>query len=92
MTSSASDNAKVSILVENLFRLLLREGVGYHTPSLDTAVEKGIIARQTKVKGDRRKKENGAKRKDEENDMVCLKASSQRLRSLLFLVEQQGNL
>lgn len=60
-----------------------------HTPTLDAAVEQGIIARETKSKGDKRKKDTVTKRKAEENDWAFLKASGQRLRSLLSWIEQQ---
>jgi hypothetical protein len=89
-TSSVEDNAKVSILVENLFRLFLKTCECYHTPSLDTAIEKGILARETKAKGDKRRKGNGAKSKREDSDLVWLKASGERLRSLLSLVERKS--
>lgn len=90
-TSSAADNAKVSILVENLLRLLFREGVVCHTPSLDAAIEEGILARESKSKGDKRKKDNGMKKKEEENDLEYLRSSSQRLKSLLAWIEKHDN-
>ncbi|KAE8453355.1 hypothetical protein EG329_010216 [Mollisiaceae sp. DMI_Dod_QoI] len=90
-TFSVSDNAKVSILVESLLRLLFRKNLVCHTPGLDAAVETGIAARRSKAKGDKRRRDNGSKSKDEENDMACLNASGQRLRSLLSWIEQQDN-
>jgi len=89
-TSSVEDNAKVSLLVESLFRLFLRSYPVYHTPSLEEAIEKGVQARENKIKNDKRKKENGLKRKEEENDRLWLRASGERLRSLLILVERKN--
>jgi hypothetical protein len=89
-TSSTEDNAKVSILVENILRLFIRTESCYHTPTLDAAVEKGILAREAKSKGDKRRRDKKALKKEEENDRVCLEASGKRLRSLLAWVEQKG--
>ncbi|KUJ23037.1 uncharacterized protein LY89DRAFT_754697 [Mollisia scopiformis] len=91
LTSYASDNAKVSILVENLMRLLFREGVLCHTPTLDAAVKAGIVARENKSKVDKRKKDNGVKGKEEQNDLLHLKASGQRLKSLLSWIEEHDS-
>lgn len=85
-TSSTSENAKVSILVENLFRLYIKSCGCYHRPSLDAAIETGILARENKIRGDKRRKENGTRHK-EESERVWLNASGERLRSLLSLVK-----
>lgn len=90
-TSSVSENAKVSILLESLLRLLVREGMMIQTPSLDTAIEVGIKARESKVKADKKKKKDNAPRRKDDKDMICLKGSARRLRSLLSWVEQQDN-
>jgi hypothetical protein len=87
-TSSISDNAKVSILVEIQLRQFLKSCRCYHTPGLDGAIEKGILARENKIKGDRRRKDSGVRTKDEENDQEWLTASGERLRTLLLWVEQ----
>jgi hypothetical protein len=87
-SSSTSDNAKVSILIENLFRLYIKSCGCYHRPSLDAAIEKGILARENKIRGEKRRKENGTKRKEEESERVWLNASGERLRSLLSLVKK----
>ncbi|TAQ85119.1 hypothetical protein B7494_g6544 [Chlorociboria aeruginascens] len=81
-TSSVEDNAKLSVLVEMIFRLLLQSCPLYHTPNLEEAVEKGIAAREFKVR----------KKRDEETeqDRAWLKGSSQRLRGLLACVEMQN--
>ncbi|KAE9380487.1 hypothetical protein N431DRAFT_477409 [Stipitochalara longipes BDJ] len=87
-TSSAADNAKVSILVEVQFRQFLKSCKCYHTASLDAAVKKGILARENKSKGDRRRKDSGMRARDEESDREWLRASGERLRGLLLWVEQ----
>lgn len=87
-TSSASDNAKVSILAESLLRLLVRERLVCHTTSLDAAVKEGILAREKKTKSDKRRKDR-SKRKEEDSDLDYLMASGQRLRSLVLWVKQQ---
>lgn len=88
-TSSVAENAKVSILAENLLRLLYREGLICHTPTLDAAVEQGIVAREEKAKGDKRKRDKGMNRLAEDNEMSCLKASGKRLRSILSWIEER---
>jgi hypothetical protein len=82
-TSSIADNAKVSILVENLFRVFLKSCQVYHTPNLDAAIERGILARENKTKSGKRRRENSTLKKEEESDRVWLEASGERLRSLL---------
>ena len=89
-TSSTEDNAKVSLLVESLFRLFLKSCRVYHTPSLDAAIETGILARETKSRGGKKRREAGARSNDEENSRMWLKASGERLRSLLSWVEERN--
>jgi hypothetical protein len=88
-TSSTSENAKVSILVENLFRLYIKSCGCYHRASLDAAIEKGILARENKIRGDKRRKEIGTRHIEEESERVWLNASGERLRSLLALVKEK---
>lgn len=94
-TVATDDNARVSVLAENAFRLLIKQTLVdfdrsvYHTPGLYDAVEKGIKAREAKCKGDpRRKKE--ATRHAELEDREWLTGSSSRLRSLVLWVERMG--
>jgi hypothetical protein len=90
-THSVSDNARVSILIENMFRYFLKHRPSYHTPSLDSALEKGIMARENKAKGDKKKKkDHGVKKKEDQEDWVWLKASGERLRTLHAWVEQNS--
>ncbi len=86
-TSSVSDNAKVSILVENLLRLFLRNCHYDRRQDLISAIENGILARENKIKGDKRRRDNGSRKKEGDSDKVWLTASAQRLRSLLALVD-----
>jgi hypothetical protein len=79
-TSSVEDNAKVSLLVETLFRLLATHGGIEYTPEIIAAIENGIKAREKKCTGTRKKK--SASTKDGE-DMIWLNASAERMRLLL---------
>jgi hypothetical protein len=90
ITSSVADNAKVSMLVEMQFRQFLKSCQCYHTPSLASAIKRGILARENKTIGDKRRKDCGMRTKDEENDREWLSASGERLRSLLLWAEQNG--
>jgi hypothetical protein len=73
-----------------VFRFFLKNCETYHTPSLDTAVEQGILARESKAKGDRKKKDYGVKRKEDEEAWVWLRASGERLRTLRGWVEDNS--
>ncbi|KAI9881584.1 MAG: hypothetical protein M1830_000148 [Pleopsidium flavum] len=80
-TSNMADNAKVSLLVETLLKLLDKH-IGLNpTTSLSHAVRAGITAREKKVNGDRKKK--GSTKKEEEADRVWLNGSANRMRALL---------
>jgi hypothetical protein len=89
-TCSVADNAKVSILVESQFRQFLKSCRCFHTRTLGAAIEKGILARESKSKGDKRRKDGGVRAKDEESDREWLRASGERLRNLLLWVEQNN--
>lgn len=79
----------MSILVENLFRLYIKSCGCYYSASLDAAIEKGILARENKIRGDKRRKEIGTRHIEEESERVWLSASGERLRSLLALVKEK---
>lgn len=79
-TSSVEDNAKVSVLIETLFRLLATHGGIEYTAELMAAVDKGIKAREKKCTGTRKKKSGSAK---DEEDMYWLNASAERMKLLL---------
>ncbi|RDL37236.1 Uncharacterized protein BP5553_04669 [Venustampulla echinocandica] len=89
-TSAVDDNAKVSILIESLFRIFLRSCPCYHTPDLEEAIEKGIAAREDKIRGDKRRKDTAERRKEEESDRMWLTQSGERLRCLSAWVEQKS--
>ncbi|KAI9780646.1 MAG: hypothetical protein M1839_006587 [Geoglossum umbratile] len=81
-THSIADNAKVSLLVESLIRLLgVHAGLVY-SEALETAVKTGIQARETKARANARKKRDLLIQEEEEN-WVYLRASSRRLRELV---------
>jgi hypothetical protein len=83
-TSSTEDNAKVSLLVETLFRLFVTSCGAENSPELAAAVESGIIAREKKC-NDRRKKAGWAKN---DANMIWLNASATRIRYLLQFVRK----
>jgi hypothetical protein len=89
-TSSTNDNARVSILAESMLRVYLRKSRIYHTPDLGTAIEKGILARENKCKNDKRRRDYGGRRKEEDSDRMWLAASARRLRSILTRVERHN--
>lgn len=60
------------------------------TPSLTTAIEKGIEARQARTIDKRRKKAVGAKAKDEAAQRFWLDSSAERLRNLLHFIKIKG--
>ena len=84
-TSSVEDNAKVSLLVETLFRLLATYGGMQCTAELESAVDRGINGRQKKCTGTRKKKLGSIK---DEEDMYWLTASAERMRMLLRRLEK----
>lgn len=88
-TSAVDDNAKVSILVESLFRIFLRSCPCYHTPDLEEVILKGILAREEKARGDKRRKDTSKRKKDMESDRMWLMQSGQRLKSLFAFVEHK---
>ncbi|KAL2069746.1 hypothetical protein VTL71DRAFT_14425 [Oculimacula yallundae] len=91
--SSVTDNGRVSILVENFLRILVKTGGCGYTPSIKAAVEKGILARENKVlKGDKRKKESDARSKVDDGDFYLLKASGQRMRCQIAILKQAATI
>jgi hypothetical protein len=81
-THSIADNAKVSLLVESLIRLLgVHAGLVY-SDALEAAIKTGVRAREMKAKANARKKRDELIQEEEEN-WVYLRASSRRLRDLV---------
>ena len=73
-------------------RLLLKSDVlVLGTTSLRAAVVKGIRARENKIKGDNRRGGSAARKKEEAQDRMWLKASGLRMMSLLTFIEQGGS-
>ncbi|KAI9788389.1 MAG: hypothetical protein M1816_006914 [Peltula sp. TS41687] len=93
-TSSTTDNAKVSLLIEALLRLLAKRGKLNPTTALREAIEEGIVARERKTVGksaDGKKRPGGGTREEEEQMAgTWLRGSSERLRGLSDLVMMAG--
>ncbi|OTB13738.1 hypothetical protein K445DRAFT_24234 [Daldinia sp. EC12] len=91
-TIAVEDNAKVSVLLENLLQILWCEGGGGLSKGLRPAIEKGIAAREAKVK---RKKTSARGRINTEDPDVearlVLEMSGERLLALLELIEIEGS-
>ncbi|KAK0256272.1 hypothetical protein LTR29_003330 [Friedmanniomyces endolithicus] len=79
------DNAKVSVMVESLLRLLWRNGGVVGRRSLREAVEKGVKVRREKVAWDGRRR-TGFKALEEEEAGMVMEASAQRMMSVLDLL------
>lgn len=83
-STTAVDNAKVSLLVENLLRLLWSSESLQSTKKLRQDVEQGIAARKEKVGFDGRKSV-GPKTKANEEALVVMKCSAERMLTILDL-------
>ncbi|RKF71325.1 hypothetical protein GcC1_102005 [Golovinomyces cichoracearum] len=79
LTSSSHDNAAVSIIVENLLRLLIKKKACHYSTTLKSALENGITTREEKIKKQRKRPLGN----NFDEDAVLLKASGIRLRTLL---------
>ncbi|KAH0537541.1 hypothetical protein FGG08_005676 [Glutinoglossum americanum] len=88
-THSISDNAKVSLLVESLLRLLATHKVLGFTKELEVVVETGVRAREMKAKGSTRKKRDELLREEEEN-WLFLRNSSRRMVDLVEFLKRGG--
>ncbi|KAI1413561.1 hypothetical protein F5Y13DRAFT_179323 [Hypoxylon sp. FL1857] len=87
-TIAVEDNAKVSVLLENLLQVMWCNGSEKLGENLRAAVEKGIAAREAKVK--RKKTSVRGRMPAEDPDAearVVLELSGQRLLTLLELIE-----
>ncbi|KAM5467932.1 hypothetical protein MauCBS54593_005214 [Microsporum audouinii] len=76
-TQSVIDNARVSILLESLIRLLAANGLIFARPRLTDAVAKGIEARSKKARNDIKRGQN--KKLTEEFGLVWLIESGDRM-------------
>ncbi|KAL1966711.1 hypothetical protein VTN77DRAFT_3908 [Rasamsonia byssochlamydoides] len=81
-TASVVDNAKVSILLESLIRLLADDNMLRNTPELRQTVMEGILARNEKAQVEVRRSQNS--RRVEDIEWCWLIESGERL---LFLIE-----
>ena len=84
-STTVSDNAKVSLLVESLLRSLLNDGALQLTRSLQQAVEWGVEARRNCADCDARKKVTERRREEEWNQMV-LEMSAARINAVLDIL------
>ena len=100
--TSAADNAKVSVIVEGLLRLLWSRGLlddvceqtgrgrgarGESRTEVRGAVERGIKARKDKIGVESRKRKVGAAAEEEEFAREVLEASANRMMALLEIFE-----
>ncbi|WZH44740.1 uncharacterized protein QYS62_005767 [Fusarium acuminatum] len=84
-TVALEDNAKLSLVVEDAIQLLWACGLMVYSEKLEAAVEKGIIARETKAK-----KRRTGKMKSDETDVLAqdiLANSAERIRVLLEVLK-----
>ncbi|KAK4541479.1 hypothetical protein LTR36_007925 [Oleoguttula mirabilis] len=84
-TTSVTDNAKVSLLVEDLLRLLWMSGGLVYGAKLRKRVEAGIEARREKAAMDGRRKA-GARARDDEDAGVVLGCSGDRMLVCLDMI------
>ncbi|KAI9763743.1 MAG: hypothetical protein M1840_009140 [Geoglossum simile] len=88
-THSIADNAKVSLLVESLLRLLgVHAGIVF-SDALEAAIKTGVRAREMKARANARKKRDELIQEEEEN-WVYLRTSSRRLRDLVAFLKVRG--
>jgi hypothetical protein len=88
-THSIADNAKVSLLVESLLRLMVEHANLVFTVELESAVETGVMAREMKARANARKKRDELLREEEEH-WVFLRASSRRMKDLVEMLKSGG--
>ncbi|KAM0251336.1 hypothetical protein ACHAP5_001644 [Fusarium lateritium] len=84
-TVALEDNAKLSLVVEDAIQLLWACGLMVYSEKLEAAVEKGIMARETKAK-----KRRTGKMKSDETDVLAqdiLTNSAERIRVLLEVLK-----
>ena len=80
--TSSVDNAKVSLLMESLLRLLWNTGTLVATRRLQQLVEQGIASRKDKVVFDGRRK-IGIRAKEHEEAIVVMECSAERMLMIL---------
>ena len=80
--TSYSENAKMSLLVEQLLFYMWTDNRLTASETLTAAVEKGIAAREAKATGDARRKDKG-QTGEERDAKVVLEMSAERIRMLM---------
>ena len=85
-STSAIENAKVSLLIENLLRLLWNSGGLHSSNNLSQLLQQGITARKEKSAFDGRRKV-GVKAKADEEAIVVMECSAERMLSILDMVD-----
>lgn len=85
-THSATDNAKVALLLEDLLRLLWRSGNLEWRKDLQIVVVRGIEARREKVAFDGRRKKSQRAKEDEEA-VAMMEKCGERMLVVLDLVK-----
>ncbi|KAI0883517.1 uncharacterized protein GGS22DRAFT_31894 [Annulohypoxylon maeteangense] len=87
-TIAVEDNAKLSVLLENLLQIVWCDGSEQFSKSLRAAVEKGIAARETKVKKKKTSARGRMNAEDPEAEAhIVLEMSGKRLLALVDLIE-----
>lgn len=87
--AGAVENAKVSVLVEGLLRLLVGLGFVEAGEGLRTAVETGVSAREKKAeKGGGGRGRRGVKAVGQDADNTALRMSGLRLKALVKVLER----
>ncbi|OJD19679.1 hypothetical protein AJ78_00411 [Emergomyces pasteurianus Ep9510] len=86
-TNNSIENAKVSILLETLLRVLATNGMLQVQPSLTSAIEKGIMARADKSQSDTKKSQD--KKKLDEIGWVWLIESGERMSYLVNQISME---
>jgi hypothetical protein len=86
-TAAADENAKVSLLLENLMQILWSQDALWYTASLRKAITTGITAREAKTK--RRKGGRGRVDGSDKPTLEILHNSSQRLLAIADVLQQK---
>ncbi|KAI1144416.1 hypothetical protein F5Y05DRAFT_26980 [Hypoxylon sp. FL0543] len=90
-TIAVEDNAKVSVLLENLLQIMWCNGTEKFGDGLRAAVEKGISAREAKVKKKKTSVRGRTNAEDPDAEArAVLEMSGQRLLTLLELIEAES--
>lgn len=83
---TAENNAKLSLAIETLFRIMWRQGCFQWTPALQRAVEEGVKARNDKSVP----KKNSRKEDGESVARSTLRASGARILALAGIIKMQS--